>query len=58
VAALLETRAALSECLPDRCEEVVAINVSRSSRLQDARLMKAENPSELFVFRKPREEGR
>jgi len=56
VAALLETRAALSESLPKHCKEVVSINVSRSSQLQDARLMKAENPSELFVFRKSLEE--
>ncbi len=56
VAALLETRAALTEMLPDRCQEVVSVNISRSSPLLEARLMKAENPSELFVFRKPLEE--
>ena len=53
VAALLETKAALTSFKPETCCEVVSIAVSRSSQLLDSRLMKAENPSDLFVFRKP-----
>jgi precorrin-6Y C5,15-methyltransferase (decarboxylating) len=56
VGALLETRAALTRLHPEACEEVVSISISRSSPLLDSRLMKAENPSDLFVYRKPCQE--
>jgi len=48
----LESRAALSSVLVDKCLEVVEINIARSKALGDGRLLKSENPIALYVFKK------
>ena len=51
-AVLLETRTALSNTLNNNCSEVVSISVSRSKKLGEARMMKAENSIEIYVYKK------
>ncbi len=51
-AVLLETKAELTKCLRKNFIEAVSISVSRSSKLGSSRLMKSENPVDIFVYQK------
>jgi len=51
-AVLLETKAELTKCLKNNFIEAVSISVSRSSKLGSSRLMKSENPVDIFVYEK------
>lgn len=52
-AVLLETRTALTETLKESCEEVLSISVSRSKKLGNSRMMKAENNIDIYIYKKP-----
>ncbi len=49
-AVLLETRTALANTMKEQCSEVISISVSRSKKLGNSRIMKAENNIEIYVY--------
>ncbi len=51
-AVTLESRAQLSTILPGVDGELVEINISRSRNLHGLRMLKAENPIALYIFKK------
>ena len=54
-AVLLETRATLTNIFKDEFIEALSISVSRSEELAGQRMMKSENPVEIYVFGKKEE---
>jgi precorrin-6Y C5,15-methyltransferase (decarboxylating) len=51
-AVLMETKAALTGILPENFIETLSVSISRSSSLGGGRILKPENPVDIFVFEK------